>query len=71
MGKPNELSARARLLAQDLRDLAGNVTPAVWQRLRPLANEAAEIADLAERSEDFEATVLGAAREEVERRVQH
>ncbi|MBU1002762.1 MAG: hypothetical protein KKE73_09585 [Proteobacteria bacterium] len=58
------MSARARLLAQDLRDMAGETSPSVWHLLRPIANEAEAIAVDLERSEAFEAQVLHASHRE-------
>lgn len=52
------LSTRLKLLTDDLRDLAGSVPPGVWQRLRPLANEAEELAGLARQSEELEARMI-------------
>lgn len=52
------LSTRLKLLTEDLRDLAGSVPPGAWQRLRPLANEAEELAALARQSEELEARMI-------------
>lgn len=52
------LSTRLKLLAEDLRDLAGRLAPEQFARVRPLANEAAELADLARQSEELEARLI-------------
>lgn len=52
------LSTRLNELAMDLRAMAGDVTPGVWQRLRPLASEAEELAVLARQSEALEARAI-------------
>lgn len=57
------ISERLNALAAKLRDGAGNVPPATWQWLRPLANEAEALAQDAARVEDLEAACINGARE--------
>lgn len=57
------LSTQLEALAAKLREGAGNVTPATWQWLRPIANEAEELAEEAARVENLEAAFIDGARE--------
>lgn len=52
------LSTRLKLLAGDLRDLAERLTPEQFALVRPLANEAEELAGLARQSEELEARLI-------------
>jgi len=58
------LSERMERLAMDLKALAGSTPPATWERLRPLALEAEDLAQETARVEELERAVLQGAAEE-------